>query len=164
MCLPETDYAWAAGIIDGEGYIGMIRIRKGVNRQLNDRFQVRICVRMTCKKTISRLFEMFGGSMTYKEPRDKLKHKGSWGWYIGDLQTEKVLNKILPYMTTKLDQAKLILDYRDRCCHTSLNLRIGGAATPTYIFERRLEYFNRLADLNRKGPGIEDILSDGEVV
>jgi len=52
--LTEVDYAWLAGIVDGEGYVGFMSDGKG-------RKPVAVIeVKMTCKATIERCMEISG--------------------------------------------------------------------------------------------------------
>lgn len=146
----KLDYAWAAGIVDGEGAISMTRARVGVNRRTTPSFQVRISVRMTHEPTIRRLHAIFGGTVTVAKARDTERHKPAFGWYAGDLLTVEALKKIRPYMTTKKKQAELVLEYRERCCPPR---RLGrGMPCKASLVQMRQRYFDRLSVLNRKGP------------
>ena len=143
----ETDYAWAAGIIDGEGCIAMTRAKVGVNRRKTESFQVRISVRMTHGDTIRRLHELFGGTFKRARSRDPLRHKSTFEWFVGDLATETTLRLVTPFLITKRSQAELVLKYRAECC-PPIN---GGICAPVLVQRRRRD-FDRLPSLNNKGP------------
>lgn len=147
----ETDLAWAAGIIDGEGAVSMSRARAGVNRRVTESFQVRVNVKMTHEPTIRRLYEIFGG--VFKpggKVRNPEKHKATYEWYVGDLKAAEALRRIVPYTVTKRDQVLLVLEYRERCC--SVRHLGRGATCSSELVELRRAYFGRLRELNRKGP------------
>lgn len=146
----ETDYAWAAGIIDGEGAILMTRNAPGTNRRKTLSFQVRISVRMTHNETIRRLGRIFGGTIKGAKARDPKRHRPTLDWYVGDLLTVDVLTKVLPYLTTKREQADLVLEFRQRCFPKLPGGR--GATCPDDLVKLRRKYFERLRELNRKGP------------
>lgn len=139
----ETDYAWAAGIIDGEGHIGMTRCKPGVNRRATIGYQIRISVRMTHEPTVKKLRFLFGGTLNRVPSRNPQKHKESYAWYVGDLKTVEVLEKILPYLITKRDQALLVLDYRKSCYGSHLDGRS--------LESLRGAYFETLRGFNKKG-------------
>jgi hypothetical protein len=143
----RTDYAWAAGIIDGEGTIAMTRQRPGVNKRTTLGFQVRITVVMTHRSTIRRLRRLFGGLVAPAAKPRSSKHKPAYRWYAGDVLAEAVLKKITRYMITKRFQAALVLKYRRRCCATH-----SYRSCPADLIQLRLRYFIRLRALNRKGP------------
>ncbi len=146
----KTDLAWAAGIVDGEGYIGMAKNNPGTNRRKTLSFQVRISVRMTHKPTIEKLHNLFGGTFKSTSNTNPTKHKPTYEWYVGDVKTVEVLSYLLPYLVTKQEQAKLILDFRKSC----FNWKQDGVIKicPNNLCELRLSYFDKLHALNRKGP------------
>lgn len=145
----DTDLAWAAGIIDGEGYIGMTKANPGVNRRKTLGFQIRISVRMTHKQTIEKLHTLFGGTFKQHKPKDSTKHRICYEWFIGDLGTIEVIRQIYKYLVTKKGQADLILRYRKDCCGEYKGGR--GVSIPDDLAKLRLQYFTELAELNKRG-------------
>jgi hypothetical protein len=141
-----TDYAWAAGIIDGEGSVAMTRARPGQNRRRTLSFQVRISVRMTDKNAIQKLQRLFGGTFKLAHVRNPEKHRATYEWFAGDRRTVAVLQKTIPYMITKKPQARLILDYRRTC----FRVRRAGRCSDAVV-KRKITYFNKLTALNRRG-------------
>lgn len=145
----ETDYAWAAGIIDGEGYIGMTRNKAGTNRRTTESFQIRISVRMTHEETIRRLQGIFGGTVKLAKSCNPSRHRSTFEWYVGDMLTVEVLRVTVKYMTTKKDQANLALEFRNNCFRLHPTGR--GACCAPEVVALRANYFNRLRDLNKRG-------------
>lgn len=78
--------------------------------------------------------------------KDPAKHRQTYEWIIFDADTERVLPKLLPYLTTKAEQAKLLLAFRSTCFPP-----VSGT-TPPKLEAKRTRYFDRLAALNKKGP------------
>jgi hypothetical protein len=143
----KTDLAWAAGIIDGEGALMMTRARPGVNRRKTMGYQIRVSVRMTHLPTIERLGSILGGIVKQAgKVKCPSKHRQAYEWIIFDADTECVLPKLLPYLTTKVEQAKLLLEFRNVCFPP-----VSGTVPPK-LEAKRTEYFNRLAVLNKRGP------------
>lgn len=135
----ETDYAWAARIIDGEGYLGMAR-----------NFQIKISIRMTHRKTIERLVKMFGGKFYVHKAVNVSKHKVPYEWMVQDKFVLKVLDRTKRYMLTKREQADLVIEFRS-CCFPKIHIG-RGRPRPQYLTDLKQAYFDRLKKLNRKGP------------
>ena len=146
----DTDLAWAAGIIDGEGAISMTKAKPGTNRRKTLSFQVRITVQMTHKPTIQKLHKLFGGSFTFAKARDPVKHRPTYRWYVGDLMTVDILSLTLPYLVTKKEQALVVLEFRKKCFQKKPTGK--GATCDKKTVRMRHRYFTRLEKLNRKGP------------
>ena len=112
-----TDYAWAAGIVDGEGCIYIShnqasRCREGV-------FAHTLWIHVSQSKTqngypmLERLHAIFGGHLT-KEYQGKGNRRPVRRWCVGASVAEDVLRCIRPYLIQKLRQADIALEYRKR--------------------------------------------------
>lgn len=100
-----TDYAYLAGIIDGEGCINTTSAH-------GDYFG-RITVEMTDLGSISWLKYTFGGSVY--GPRDRgSRRKPTYRWQLTKGEDISALCKMmLPYLKVKSEQAKLMISYYD---------------------------------------------------
>lgn len=96
----KTDLAYAAGLIDGEGCVGVYR------NSHNGNYQLRITVEMTVKRPLDKLYSMFGGRFYYKAKANMPNHKPAHTWMVFNGNAEKVLKLILPYLLVKDKQAK----------------------------------------------------------
>ena len=105
--LKETDIAWAAGFIDGEGCISTpVRVRVRNRRD----YSLALYVGQVDPRPLLRLRDWFGGTVV---PRT------SWGrgrpifmWRITGNTAEAALRTLLPYLTVKQEQARLALALR----------------------------------------------------
>lgn len=95
--------SYFAGLIDGEGNMNVYNYGK------SEKKRPVIKVHMTCKKTIIKLQEYFGGSI-YTKKTDP-KHKIQYGWIVTFKNANKVALAIKPYLITKSDNADLIINY-----------------------------------------------------
>lgn len=92
--------AYFAGLIDGEGYIGLENCGKGWYRPC-------IRVKMTCRQTVEaiRAYFMVGRvvhrPLSVSSPYYKPTHKPQWEWYARRKDALAVLERILPYLITK---------------------------------------------------------------
>lgn len=102
-CKGVEDLAYLAGIIDGEGTIG-IYYHKGRNS-----YRVKIYVVNTYKPLIDWLGSVFGG-FVYK--RNHTKWKTRYEWHLGENAME-LLKSLIPYLKIKKDQAILALGFRE---------------------------------------------------
>jgi hypothetical protein len=131
-----TDLAYAAGIIDGEGSILILR-GVGYNRKGEPykRYGCRVSVSMTDKLVPEWLHKNFGGSFYFRQM------KGAWKdqhiWMITNRNVRLFIAAIKPFLKTKSKQADLVLEYLD---HVQEN-------NPEY----RELMVGRMKELNRKG-------------
>jgi len=102
--LDAKELSYAAGIIDGEGYIGILR----VNRKLGDypRYELRVNVTMCNSLIPSWLHANFGGSYYEFQP-PSLKHKKRYEWRLATWKAGEFLKLILPYLKMKQGEAQI---------------------------------------------------------
>lgn len=99
-------FAYAAGIIDGEGWVGIKRTsRKDMN---SPSFQARIQVRMVDEGAIRFLTDTLGGSY-YRESPHAAAGKPLFCWSIHSDAARKALRLVLPFLRIKRMQARKLL-------------------------------------------------------
>lgn len=102
----DTDLAWAAGIIDGEGCID-ISLRQGRYAQLD------VSVVNTDPRLLLRLRELFRGSVHHRPHQtSRPRHRMTWRWTIVSRQAETFLRQVRPYLVIKQEQADIALAMR----------------------------------------------------
>jgi len=113
--LTETQKAYLAGYLDGDGYVGMTFL-KGKNHYGEIRIEVNIS--STSKKTIKEIREIVGYGIIDEKKRskkDKIKHPTWRNYYIWRINTQKeiydFISQILPYSKTRKKQLKLLKEY-----------------------------------------------------
>ncbi len=104
----DTELAYCAGIIDGEGSIS-ITLRGGRGRW-RPMHSLVCSVAMTSSEAIGLLENMFGGMVRVAMAKSQ-KHKNQWIWSISADRAEACLSKILPFLRVKRRQADLGLDF-----------------------------------------------------
>lgn len=108
---PETDLAWAAGIIDGEGCISIVRMKPSANYP-HLRYELRIAVKMIHKPTVERIKSIFGrGTITV---RHRANQRNQFNWLVGIHNASAVLRLVLPYLVTKRAEAELGLEFEQK--------------------------------------------------
>lgn len=108
--MSETDLAYAAGLIDGEGYIGIVRRSPGKSGYQRGSYTLQACVTMAHEPTIRWLTETFGMSYFRKEPR-QAHHSVTHLAYLHHQRACEFLRLVQPYMKTKAEQVALAIEY-----------------------------------------------------
>lgn len=99
--MSETDLAYAAGLMDGEGCIHIARSRNS--------YTLQITFNQTDSIIAPWLYAHFNGYL-YKYPKDNYQYHE---WSIFSNKAVDFLKKILPYLTLKKDQAKLAIQFQE---------------------------------------------------
>ena len=110
-CLKETDIAYLAGIIDGEGTITLTRMHNNENRRPV------ISISSTDLELLYHINELIGGWICKKKNYQPNKHKLSYTLIIKKKETVFfILTSTLPYLRvpSKIKRAKYILDNYER--------------------------------------------------
>lgn len=101
-------YAYAAGLIDGEGCI-RIEKRKARNNR-SDNYFLSICLYQKDGRMVDWLFGNFGGKVySVIMPPGKINENGGtiYQWRILNRKALEFLKKILPFLTVKKSQAEI---------------------------------------------------------
>lgn len=88
--------AYLAGIIDGEGHIGLTD-RKSEGRENGTKLTIE--VQMCDREPIDLLHETFGGSLIFRER--KAPHRGYWRWRVTHKAARECYEALLPYLRLK---------------------------------------------------------------
>jgi hypothetical protein len=109
--MKDTDLAYAAGLLDGEAYIG---IKKNPPKPGSDRVSASyhhcIQVRMVDEGAIKFLSDLFGGSYSLEKPH-AAKGRPLYCWALGNKRAVYALAKVLPYLRVKRRQAEVVLEF-----------------------------------------------------
>jgi hypothetical protein len=144
----RNQWAWLAGIIDGEGHIGIYSYSNP------KRFRVALAVCMTHKPTIERIREITGdGFITLDHPKRRQYQKTGYKWQLSDRAVATVLRCCLPYLYTKRTQALTAIrfvetQYWSRFANTGQ----GRLPLPPNLAKRQAELHQQMKQLNHRGP------------
>lgn len=101
-------YAWAAGFIDGDGYISIQRRKTVYKDKVYRGHYLRVGVNHVASEPLEELQKLFGGTLkprkTYGNRKPQLR------WQINCSKAAEVLEQILPYMINKVEAAKIGLE------------------------------------------------------
>jgi hypothetical protein len=135
--LSKESLAYAAGLIDGEGCILIIRGKpRGV--RVTPQYSLRIVVGMSVLTGVKFLHELFGGSISVRANRE---YKPVNVWSVQTIQAEGVLRNILPYLRVKKEEARIGLEFRE---HMNSYIRANGRIINKDEVSVREEYKNKM--------------------
>lgn len=139
----EFEYAWSAGIIDGEG---SIRVQKYFphGKLKHVYHQLRVVVDNTDPEMILKLKSIFGQNIYFGQKPKNERSKQIYGWCAIGRGAEDVINKVLPYLVTKRKQAEIALEF----ARTIRNPGRRGVSLETR--KMRDQYTNELSDEKHK--------------
>lgn len=110
-----TDYAYIAGIIDGEGALMITRSAAAPSRgRKSPSFCPRIKVSMTDEAPVKYIFEKTNiGKVSYEPTRrSRPRKKGLWIWQVCSRENVvDFLDLIEPYLVLKIPQSKLLREF-----------------------------------------------------
>lgn len=104
----ETERAWLAGFIDGEGNIGITHIAS--TGPLGKRHVLRVTVTNTHVPTLHHIHELWGATrMSMRERKNGWKAAGDVVWWAQ--RAGEVLREVQPYLVTKKEQCRIALEF-----------------------------------------------------
>lgn len=133
----SQNLAYAAGIIDGEGHIG---IRKTSKKYFNEVVEV-----FNSNPYIIQFFyKTFGGSIkkSYKFRKSK---KAYYIWIITGLKASIFLKNIYPYLVAKQNQANVLFKFRDTFYEKYDDNK---NSIPDNIIQTRFQLYNELKQMH----------------
>lgn len=146
----ETEAAYMAGILDGEGTIhlryrpGDLSFPEGDRRRWRS-WACRIGVNNTSAELIAWINERFPGHVVaygVKNPKHKPMHE----WRVLGSKARPVLEASLPYLVVKQRQAEIALEFIE-----TIGGNTGRSGCRPEILERRIALEAELTELNRRG-------------
>lgn len=154
----NTDHAWQAGIVDGEGCITISRqIRKG---RPSPAFRATINVSNTDRRIVDPFRAAWGGEIYQrKDQRVHKRWQDSFTWHCPDAAVVAFLAAIKPFLRGKGEQADLVLEFiaakkifpRTFVGCGGKNSMRGSLPLGAAEIKHRESFWNRARALNAKG-------------
>lgn len=135
--LQATELAYIAGVIDGEGTIG-------IYRQRSTQYQMKVCISNSSWPLLEWIRERVGGALVLVA-RETPKHRKGWQLVVSQYQAAPLLLACREYLQLKRPQADLALSYMNGYSPAR------GSVTEEQI-TRRQWYWDETRKLNRRGP------------
>jgi hypothetical protein len=147
--LTETEKAYLAGLMDGEGCITIIKC-KPARRAANPSYSLQTSINNTDERVLRYCKEVTGvGSITFFQvTKKKPTWKNLWNWNLRKQDTLDFLIQILPYLITKKRQAELAIEYAEG--------DVSGINSVTEeVLLRREHYYQIIEDLKHRDGSLE---------
>ena len=141
--LSPVQFSYIAGIIDGEGYIGLTRYRK------NYHFPWSYCAQChvvnTNKDLLIWLYDSTRvGSIVPHSESKKPQHKPAYKWRLQTKEIIPFLEGVKPYLVIKGRQAEILIIYIRETRHD-------GRVLSDVEIERKLDLYHEITALNERG-------------
>lgn len=112
MTLSIADVAWAAGIIDGEGSIFVMK-QKRKDRVRDVNYILRVSVQSADKIMAPELKRMFPDGAEFSVQRET---RNGWSdtlkWQLNGKKAARFLKELLPYLRVKKEQALVAIEFQ----------------------------------------------------
>lgn len=147
MRTKEISMQYLAGIIDGEGCIGIecqapFRRKDGTWQRKHNYYTPRLVVVNTSKLLMEILVKSFGGQ--YGARKHIEGHKTCYAWRCFGEKLEAAIMAIQPYLQIKHDQAEVVLELRKTVGKT-------GWYVSEELLQARHGLYLRCGELNKTG-------------
>lgn len=111
--MKEIDKAYIAGLVDGEGYIGIKKSKAyECQKRKTPGYHARIQIRMVDEPAIKFIAETLGG-WYYKEKPSVAQGRPLYCYQASDKSAEYILRTLLPYFRVKKKSTNAVLALRD---------------------------------------------------
>ena len=101
--LTDIEWAYLAGIVDGEG---------SITASSNGQDRIRVTVTSTSRGLIDWMVARVGGSVCNRRPASP-RHKPTYGCEVSYVKAKSFLRGVLPYLLIKARHAELALQFSD---------------------------------------------------
>ncbi len=165
-----TEWAYVAGIIDGEGSIGVVRSDTHAHKNPNAPYRWHFAPYLKVANTSLDLMEWLQQRLPLRKTRWHRRESIAGDTYDLTIQSKSVkeiLSAILPYLVIKNAQAELVLTWpqpRDTWVERPIHMHKNSNAWKLYrrqagaigtrtpqMYAEQCRIFNELRELNRRG-------------
>lgn len=140
----DTQRAYLAGLLDGEGCISIVNTHTSRGRPT---FMMSIQLVMTHKATIEHVYNMWGGGWYIDRGSRKAgQQKPAYSIHWTSVHAAEVLREVLPFLVTKKQQAELALEFQKLIRDKHQTSRLGDEEQAS-----RKEFYTQMRGLNKRG-------------
>src|SRR5699024_9016629 len=143
-------HQYAAGLIDGEGYIGI--------QETGGSFQVRLKIAMIDKgkPALDQMARIYGGNITYSKGRGS-NRRDVYEWRLTGEKAAHVIRQVKPYLLVKAEAAEVALSFQQLLA-TADKLRNGRRKWTSDMRIKAKELRRRIQEANRRGIDPEPVI------
>lgn len=158
--LTTAHWAYAAGIVDGEGCITIKRTKR-VGTFGRPRYIANISVVNSNRAMIDWLHDHFGGSFFERKKQSDF-HKRTWAWDASARIAVEFCKGISPYLIAKREQAEILLDLMAGPRTQAISAS-EAELSRREVLAQRIRVLNRKGDPQRLSEATPDAASGGEM-
>ena len=141
----QTERAYMAGIVDGEGYISLLVHGRGGGTSMRvGRVTMSIGVVNTNLGLMEWIAKRWNASLFYEAADHEGNRKPRWRWALNANNALHLLDEIYPYMVAKRAQAKLAIRFQRYLQYT-------GKSRNERKSELQLRFADEMKKLNHRG-------------
>ncbi len=152
--MEKTIKAYTAGIVDGEGYVGITRsVQRAPYR--TPRYMLKVQIGMTDKIVIDWLVEKFGFNLYIKRPDFKHRRRAVFTADLQSIKAESFLKLIKPWLICKKEQALLGIEFQRNCTLYAKKIGFRRRLNDVEV-DKRHQYYLKIRDLNGRKKGVQN--------
>jgi len=146
--LRDIDAAYLAGLIDGEGYIGVTASKtsksaKGCKRGIA--YRCHVCVNMVEKAAIEFGYRVTGIGRIAPKKASRAECRPAWSWNMWSSEASDLCLRLLPFLLIKREQAENLIAFN------SIMRLPGSKGLSDEEWKLRERYWLRSRELNKRG-------------
>jgi len=145
--LSKVEWAYLAGLFDGEGYLRYSFKHNDKRRRENS--EIYMTISNNYKPVLVHFQSKLGGFIVRCKPKDYPKHKMRWFLKWSSKPTFVLVSRMAPYLQIKLEAANLLLE------HKALITKLGPRKESEKVVLRRLS--EKIGKLTERGASDEII-------
>jgi predicted component of type VI protein secretion system len=107
----DTEKAWLAGIIDGEGSIFVMK-QKRKDRERDTNYILRVSVQSTDSYMAQACRDLAGGPVIFEQQDKRPNQSNTLKWELSGKKAAAVLEEVLPFLRVKQEQALLAIEFQ----------------------------------------------------
>lgn len=114
LTMKETDAAYVAGLLDGEGCISMFLAKQHhASGLVSERVGISLSLYMTHKQTVEHIKTVTGSTANVLHVPGRDNRQDQWLWKPGLNEAYGIIVTCLPFMVTKKRNAELFIEIMD---------------------------------------------------
>ena len=137
---------YAAGLIDGEGWIGITSRSRGKTYEIN----VKVSMSDKGVPALKAIAELFGGKALPDRDATDIR-RPTWRWQLTGIAAAAALRRVQPYLLIKQNQCQIALEMAAMLEDAPVG-RGGGKKWSPEMSDRAHMLMLRIKDANRRGP------------
>lgn len=139
--------AWAAGFIDGDGFITIQNRKTKYKDKIYTGTYLRLGACQAKQEVLLELQTLFGGAIKEKNSgpnRENYNRKQQWIWSLSTKQASEALKQILPFLVHKREIALLALEFQNTMSNTKEKLD-DSVVNKRLDLQAKISYINSLS-------------------